>query len=319
MRKKSPERLERRHVDLLLAIARHGSIHAAARSLDIPQPLATYLLKDAERIAGKRLFSRSHRGCVPLADAHELLRGVRYAAKALHSLDVRDGQPQIKLRLGCIPRVTHTFVPELMDALARVAPDVALDIVEGTTASLDTQLSDGEIDVFMGRRPPGLLPGDSHYVIENMYEEKTVVIAAQGHPLAAKGRASLEELAAYPWILPRQQSYSRNIWGEVFVRAGLAPPRAMIESLSFLSNVHLAARSACLSIAPDRIAAQFSGTGLISIIETGLNLGDYMVVLVHHETIAAHPSFEQFMVAARSAGARLSASGKPKRARRGGK
>ncbi|MFC4277972.1 LysR family transcriptional regulator [Achromobacter aloeverae] len=317
MRKKSPERLERRHVDLLVTIARHGSIHAAARALGIAQPLATSLLQDAERIAGRQLFSRSHRGCVPLADAHELLRGVRYAAKALHSLDVRNGQPQVKLRLGCIPRVTHTFVPELMDALGREAPDVAVEIVEGTTSALDAQLNDGEIDVFMGRRPPGLLPGDGHYVIENMYEEKTVVIAARGHPLAARRKASLEELTAYPWILPRQQSYSRNIWGEVFVRAGLAPPRAMIESLSFLSNVHLAARSACLSIAPDRIAAQFQDSGLISIIETGLNLGDYMVVLVHHETIAAHPSFEQFMAAARHAGARLAGGVKPKRQRRG--
>jgi DNA-binding transcriptional LysR family regulator len=313
MRKKTLERLERKHVDLLVTIAEHGSIHAAARTLGIAQPLATSLLQDAERIAGRQLFSRSHRGCVPLPDAHELLRGVRYAAKALQSLDLRDGQPQVKLRFGCIPRVTHTFLPELLDALAREAPDVAVEIVEGTTMALDAQLNDGEIDVFMGRRPPGLVPGDGHYIIENMYEEKTVVIAARNHPLAARRKASLVDLTAYPWILPRQQSYSRNIWSEVFVRAGLAPPRTMIESLSFLSNVHLASRSACLSIAPDRIAAQFQDTGLISVIETELNLGDYMVVMVHHETIAAHPSFQQFMAAAHQANARLLSGAKPKR------
>jgi DNA-binding transcriptional LysR family regulator len=303
MAKRLSDRLERRHIETIVTVFRCGSIHGAARELGLPQPLVTNLLRDTERILGKPLFARSHKGCVVLPDAKSALDGAIYAFKALETLDAIDESPNTTLRLGCIPRVTHGLVPALMRELKKVSPAFRVDVVEGTAQSLNAQLIDGELDCIIGRRPAASVR-DS-FIIENLYEEKTVVIAGKNHPLAAKSRIGLKDLIRYPWILPKTSSYSRDIWSELFSRVGVAPPHPMIESLSFLSNLHLVSKSDCVSIAPDRVAWEFEDLGLIAILNTQANFGEYMIAMTYHSTVVDHPGFKNFMIAAKRAAAAI--------------
>lgn len=305
MPKKTSERLERRHIDTIVMVARHGSIHAAARALGFPQPLLTNLLQDAERILGRSLFSRSHKGCVLLPDARTILNSALYASKALETLDDTHGKPELRLRLGCIPRVTHMFVPALLRALDDISSGFRVEVVEGTAGELQTLLVEGELDCFMGRRPVDLERAKEKFRIENLYQEKTVLIAGTNHPLTRKTRVGLKDLAGYPWILPKTRSYSRGILNELFSREGLTPPPSMIESVSFLSNLHLVSKSDCISIAPDRAAGEFEKLGLIKIIKTTLNLGEYTIVMMYHDTIADRPGFTDFQAAAQCAAAEI--------------
>jgi DNA-binding transcriptional LysR family regulator len=303
MAKRLSDRLERRHIETIVTVSKCGSIHGAARALGLPQPLVTNLLRDTERILGKPLFARSHKGCVVLPDAQGVLDGAIYAFKALETLDGIDASPALRLRLGCIPRVTHGLVPALIRELNKVSALFRVEVVEGTAHSLNAQLIEGELDCIIGRRPVASVRGRDSFVIENLYEEKTVVIAGRDHPLAAKSRIGLKDLLRYPWILPRASSYSRDIWSELFSRAGVAPPHPMIESLSFLSNLHLVSKSDCVSIAPDRVAWEFEDLGLIAILDTQANFGEYAIVITYHNTIVDHPGFKSFMIAAKRAAA----------------
>jgi DNA-binding transcriptional LysR family regulator len=305
MPKRAAERLERRHIETLVMVAKCGSIHAAARALELPQPQVTNLLRDAERIAGRRLFERSHTGCVVLPDAREWIGGAIYAEKALETLDRMDDTRQMRLRLGCIPRVSHTFVPVLLRELEGTANLFRLEILEGTANQLQSLLVEGELDCFIGRLPSAMDDARDSFAVESLYEERTVLIAGVQHPLAGRRRLGLRELTAYPWILPRTQSYSREMLNEVFARDGVAAPAAMIASLSFLSNLHLVSQSLCISIAPDRAAWEFERQGSIRILRTQANFGAYAIVMVHHHTIMDHPGFRDFVVAARHAAGRI--------------
>ena len=51
-------RIRLRHLEVLLTIARHGSLTAAAAALDITQPAMSQWLADIEAAAGARLFER---------------------------------------------------------------------------------------------------------------------------------------------------------------------------------------------------------------------------------------------------------------------
>ncbi|MFO1139744.1 MAG: LysR family transcriptional regulator, partial [Paracoccus sp. (in: a-proteobacteria)] len=58
-------RLSLRHLRLIDAIAREGSLAAAAASLNMTQSAVTKALQDAEGALGVTLFERTSRGAVP--------------------------------------------------------------------------------------------------------------------------------------------------------------------------------------------------------------------------------------------------------------
>lgn len=309
MPKKLAERLERRHIETLVMVARHGSIHAAARALDLPQPQVTNLLRDAELIVGHRLFERSHKGCTVLPEAREWIGSAIYAEKALSTLDTVNSSRRMRLKLGCIPRVTHVFVPALLSELAGTADQFQLEILEGTSSQFQSLLIEGELDCFIGRRPAAMDEGADGFVMETLYEEAVVLVAGRHHPLAKRPRVGLSDLAGYPWILPRSHSSSRKALNDIFAREGIAAPVPMIASLSFLSHLHMVAKSDCISIAPDRAAREFEQAGAISILRTRANFGEYAIVMAHHHTILDHPGFREFVAAARRAAQRIRARG----------
>lgn len=305
MPKKSAERLERRHIETLVMVARLGSIHAAARALELPQPQVTNLLRDAELIVGHRLFERSHKGCTVLPEARDWIGSAIYAEKALGTLDTLNTSRRMRLRLGCIPRVTHVFVPALLSELEGMGDHFQLEILEGTSNQFQSLLMEGELDCFIGRRPAAMDEAGDRFAMETLYEEAVVLVAGRHHPLAKKARVELRDLAGYSWILPRSHSSSRKTLNDIFAREGIAAPTAMIASLSFLSHLHLVAKSDCLSIAPDRAAREFEDAGSISILRTPSNFGEYAIVMAHHHTILDHPGFREFAAAARRAAERI--------------
>jgi DNA-binding transcriptional LysR family regulator len=64
-----------------------------------------------------------------------------------------------------------------------------------------------------------------------------------GHPLATGHAPDARSLAAYPWIVPRTGSPLRRRFEEVFRRARLAPPSAVIECNSIVAARELLLRS----------------------------------------------------------------------------
>jgi len=50
----SRQPLQRRHIEALVAVADHQSVHRAARELGMTQPAVSRLLADAEKMLGAR-------------------------------------------------------------------------------------------------------------------------------------------------------------------------------------------------------------------------------------------------------------------------
>ncbi|OXS14586.1 LysR family transcriptional regulator, partial [Zobellella denitrificans] len=57
-------RLRLKHMQLLVAIEDHGSLHKAARAISISQPGATKVLQEIEVSIGMLLFERTSKGIV---------------------------------------------------------------------------------------------------------------------------------------------------------------------------------------------------------------------------------------------------------------
>src|ERR1700747_1640914 len=100
---------------VLVAVARHGSVTAAARALNYAQPSVSHHLARLEAETGTKLIQRAGRG-IRLTDAGRLL--AERAAEVIGRLDAAENELAAytglragRLRLGAFPSALGTLVP----------------------------------------------------------------------------------------------------------------------------------------------------------------------------------------------------------------
>src|SRR5499427_3556815 len=136
---------------VLVAVARHGSVTAAARSLNYAQPSVSHHLARLEAETGARLTQRSGRG-IRLTDAGRLLAG--RAEEILGRLDAAERelaahveQRQERIRLAGFPSALATVVPAAAARLRAEHPDVELLLAEAEPQTALGLLRAGRADV----------------------------------------------------------------------------------------------------------------------------------------------------------------------------
>lgn len=104
---------------LVDAIARHGSLGAAARELLIAQPSASQRLAALERRCGARLFERDTRGARPTAAGNEMAADARHILGHLEQVfeRTRAATHAETVSVGTIPSLAPLVFPALHIAL----------------------------------------------------------------------------------------------------------------------------------------------------------------------------------------------------------
>jgi DNA-binding transcriptional LysR family regulator len=136
---------------VLAAVARHGSVTAAARALNYAQPSVSHHLARLEAETGARLIQRSGRG-IRLTDAGRLLAG--RAEEILGRLDAAEqelathmGQRAQRLRLAGFPTALATLVPAAAARLRASHPGIELLLAESEPLAALRMLRGGHVDV----------------------------------------------------------------------------------------------------------------------------------------------------------------------------
>lgn len=244
-------RLKFRHLNLVVAVAEHGSVVRAAEALHLTQPAATRTLRELEELLGARLFDRGPRGMTPtlsgsalVGHARLVLAEVRRAGE--HLAGLREGQTGT-VTVGTLLAGTSVLLPRAVAALKRERPRITVVVREATYDVLYQQLLAGEVDVVIGRLGPPPEPGRVRR--HALYHEPIRLIARREHPLHVAGHPlALTDTLAHPWILPLEQTTLRGELEAVFDRHGLPLPADRVECTSILTV-------RALLLATDMIAA----------------------------------------------------------------
>jgi DNA-binding transcriptional LysR family regulator len=189
-----------RHIEVFHAIMQAGSLSKAAESLCISQPAASKMLAHAERSLGMALFTRTHGALQPTREAqllfaetkglHEQLESVRRLAKNLGT------HPGGLLRIGCIPSLGFSLVPQTIAAFTRLYPEVSLKIHTHHTDALFAMLLSRELDMGLAFDPP-VRPGID--AIE-LGRARVVYLGPELADSQAPGHITLESLGDGQWI-----------------------------------------------------------------------------------------------------------------------
>ncbi|MFH8222447.1 LysR family transcriptional regulator [Streptomyces sp. NPDC018057] len=216
-------------LELLLAVARLGSLGAAARELGITQPAASSRIRSMERQLGLALVDRSPRGS-RLTDAGALVTDwARRVVEAAEAFDVgaqalRDRRDS-RLRVAASMTIAEYLLPGWLIALRARRPDTAVSLLAGNSAVVAERLLAGEADLGFVEGvsvPPGL---DSVVIAH----DRLTVVTAPGHPWARRRRPlEAAELAATPLILRETGSGTRQVLDAAL--GGLARPLIELSS-----------------------------------------------------------------------------------------
>jgi DNA-binding transcriptional LysR family regulator len=210
---------------VLVAVARCGSVTAAARALNYAQPSVSHHLARLEAETGTKLIQRAGRG-IRLTDAGRLL--AERAAEVIGRLDAAENELAAytglragRLRLAAFPSALGTIVPAAGAMLREHQPGVDLRLTEAEPPEALRMLRAGYVDVALVFRyspdPDGMAAGregervdeESGIDLAEGLREKLLldepvhlVTSASGHaaPGGAEPPAELAGYARHRWI-----------------------------------------------------------------------------------------------------------------------
>ncbi|WP_439678614.1 LysR substrate-binding domain-containing protein [Embleya sp. MST-111070] len=254
-------RLKLRHLVLICAIADHGSVLRAAKTLHLAQPAVTRGLRESEHILGVDLFIRGPRGVTPtlfgeafLEHARAVLAELRRAGDRIEGLV--DGQVGT-VTVGTLLAGSNVLLPKAIAGLKRLRPGIRVIVRE---APFDTHLPllrEGEIDLIVGR----LNPIDDHPDLRQvrLYSEPVDVVARVGHPACDVVEPTLGDLVGHPWVVPLEQTALRAELEQAFRHAGLVMPDDIVECTSILTVGALVRDADMLAVLPHSVAVADTG------------------------------------------------------------
>lgn len=266
------------HLRLIVAIGEHGQISAAAQAMNMSQPAASRMLGEMEAIFKASLCERVPRGValtrigMALARrARSILLEIREASREIADLKTGYGG---RVALGAVTAPAISLAVPAILKIGSDYPGIEISMNVETSNLLARNLLASHYDFVIGRIPDDLDP--RLFESRELGIEKACVVARAGHPLLAKPRAGLADLAEYVWIFQPPGSLLRRTVEHLFIAAHVALPEKTINTPSILLTMALICQSD--AVAPiardvaDFIADHSAVGGRIAILPTGFDI-----------------------------------------------
>jgi DNA-binding transcriptional LysR family regulator len=206
-----------------LAVAREGSVSAAAEKLFVTQPSISAAVSALSRELGVDLTERVGRG-VGLtaagqafrpyaADVLGLVEQGRQAAREAADLSMRS------LRLVAVATAAEYVVPALLRSFAELHPEIHLSLEVANRATVFGRVLEHEVDVAIAGRPPD----DERIAGCAFLRNELALIVAPADELVGKEPVAPRELGDRVWLQREPGSGTRQLLAEFFAEHDLRP------------------------------------------------------------------------------------------------
>jgi DNA-binding transcriptional LysR family regulator len=242
-------------------VSQLGSVHLAARQLNLAQPTVSLRIRDLETALGKELFERTGRGIRPSESGQKLL---------VHASRVLDDVAQIRheagtlevsgvLRFGVAEGFAVVCLAPLLNLLQSEHPALRLELVIATSSSLEKDLLAHRLDLAVLVNPVGA----TGLQLQPLGTQATVWAASPSWGLGLKIRPS--DLRHLPIVTnPPPSAMYRQI-NDWFATSGMGPARLDI-CTSVVLVAHLVASGVAIGLLPLKMIEAEIAMGKIDVL-----------------------------------------------------
>lgn len=233
-------------LEILAAVAQHGSMAKAAVDLGISQPAISRAIAEIEATLGVRLLDRSRRGVVPT------LYGKALARRADAVLDeLRQGMKEIEfladptageLIIGSPEPLTEALLPDVIQKFWRNYPRVMINVMPSLAGDFDN-LRARRIDFQINRLRADFAADDID--VEILFDEKVFVVTGPSSAWARRRSIKLADLVNEKWVV---QNNAYDSVAYAFQTRKLPVPRATVAAYSAFMRNQLTASGDFLAI-----------------------------------------------------------------------
>lgn len=159
--------------------------------------------------------------------------------------------------LGSVSVGTHLaganmLLPRAIASVKEQHPRLTVVVREATPDALQLMVLSGELDMVVGRLPPGL---DERLRAQTLCREPVVVATRKDHPALAMPSIQLTDLLNFPWVLPLSQTRLRSEVEQLFVDKSLSLPDSRVECTSMSTMRHLIVSGDVVAVLPRFVVA----------------------------------------------------------------
>lgn len=235
-------------LQLVLAVARHGTLHKAAEELSRTQPAVTRSLKELESQLGVPLFERSAHGMKLSLYGRHFARHAQIIVNQFQSAvqildEIKSGNHQ-HVNIAMLPATAPELMPRVVKRLDNVGAKISINLRSGISELILPHLVEGKLDMIVGRMlnenkenlsqiplmhdPFSIVCGPQHRLAK-----KFAAPERKSAPRRHRPRLKLSALLNESWIFPTAPSslLMRDV-NEAFISQGCEPPKSSLEVFS---------------------------------------------------------------------------------------
>lgn len=233
-----------------VAVARTGSVQAAAKQLHMTQSAVSRLVQRLELDLGATLFDRQTKPLILTHDGQAALehgRRVLDAAEAFADALSPAASPSGVLRIGTAHAFAEIVAERPLDQLRSKFPDLTLQISVDWTKPLLERLATGDLDaavisLLTDDGPKAELPA------RRLGKDKVQIVGAAD--LGSARWRSLRAMNEIGWVIQPETCGYRTALTHALERVGAGPPRIVVEAFGKNLQLSVIARGAGFGLLP---------------------------------------------------------------------
>ncbi|HEX7907393.1 MAG TPA: LysR family transcriptional regulator [Paraburkholderia sp.] len=279
---------------MLVAIAEHGTLMAAAEALNLSQPAVTKSVKELETRLGVQLLVRSGAGVrlTPYGEAllHRARRVVAEIARAEQELKDMKSSSERTLSIGVSLLAASIAVPAAIQAFRRRFPDSLVNVYECQPRQITDGLRDGTFDLCVAAVAQRDVTAE--FQVDPVAVRTQSLAVRSGDPLA--GETRLDVLSNDRWLYNHTRESWPEFWSQLCGGRPVQEPQRVSVCTSQRLYPKLAGEPGVVSVWPDFLLDEHVRSGMLTRLATDAHLPELTVSLMYRKDHVFSATAEYF-------------------------